>query len=236
MYTWGYIKDVTLAKLDIDEREATVQNLISRFPFYANEAMTQICSAIKPNRTFAEFEIYDKQRRWDFLVNKHKVSYDKNIVNMPSVIPENEKLFWEEWSSSIFTYDYCSMPDDFISFRNDVNTREYTEYGDTIFTKCSNEDFSYKGYNKLQFYKEGKYYISYNARWIMFTKDMPDNTKLNIPIDILDCLPSYIAHQCYKIDDENKSSIYRNEYEMFLARIDDSDYSNTGGIFIGGNW
>ena len=57
MYTWGYIKDVSLSKLDLDENEATVQNLLSRFPFYANEVITQVCSSVKPKYTFVNFVI-----------------------------------------------------------------------------------------------------------------------------------------------------------------------------------
>ena len=50
-YTWGYIKEATLMKLDMTEQEAEQFNLLRRFPFYANEALTYICSAIKPNYT-----------------------------------------------------------------------------------------------------------------------------------------------------------------------------------------
>ena len=60
MYTWGYIKDCALAKLDLnkyEEYDEQVTTVVSRFPFYANEAMTQICSAVKPNYTFAHFVI-----------------------------------------------------------------------------------------------------------------------------------------------------------------------------------
>lgn len=196
MYTWGYIKDVSLAKLDLEEKEATVQNLLSRFPFYANEVITQVCSAIKPKRTFAEFVI------------------------------TKDDLF------KVYT-----MPSDFISFGDDVCTIKYKDvYGDTWFEECHDDQFSYKGYNQLQFFTEGTYLISYNARWYTFSKGIDDDTEIDVPNDILDCIPSYIAHQCYKIDDEIKSSIYRNEYEMFLARIDDTNFKNTKTIKIGGNW
>ena len=57
MYTWGYLKDVSLAKLDLTEEEANTQNLISRFPFYANEVITQVCSSIKPKYSYAKFEV-----------------------------------------------------------------------------------------------------------------------------------------------------------------------------------
>ena len=186
-YTWGYIKDVSLAKLDLDEDEATTQNLLSRFPFYANEVITQICSSIKPKYTFATFTI------------------------------TKEDLF------NVYT-----MPEDFVSFGDDVNTILYIDdYGDRWLEECHDNHFTYKGYNQVQFFEVGTYQISYNARWYTFTKDIDDNIVLDIPFDILDCIPSYIAHQCYKIDDDKKAAVYRNEYEMFLARIDNTNYKNT---------
>lgn len=194
-YTWGYIKDVSLSKLDLTEDEATVQNLISRFPFYANEVITQVCSSIKPKRTFATF-----------VINKEDIGTLK------------------------------TMPTDFISFGDDVNTLQIKEYGDTILTECHDEDFWYVGYNEITFFKEGTYRISYNSRWFTFTKELDDDYELNIPTDILECIPSYIAHQCFKIDDEYKSSVFRNEYEMMLARIDNTDYKQTKTIKIGGDW
>ena len=47
MYTWGYIKENILNKLNLEEEEANQLGFLSRFPYYANEAMTQICSAYK---------------------------------------------------------------------------------------------------------------------------------------------------------------------------------------------
>lgn len=195
MYTWGYLKDVALAKLDLTENEATVQNLLSRFPFYANEVITQVCSAIKPKYTFVKFEI-------DF----DKVGIAQN------------------------------MPDDFISFGDDicyelVNNGKFLE-------KCPifDVDFEYYGYNQVIFKHPGNFYISYNARWYTFTKAIDDNEKIDIPNDILDCIPSYIVSQCYKIDDEYKAQVFRNEYELMLSRIDATNYKNTKTILIEGDW
>ena len=196
MYTWGYIKDVSLAKLDLDEMEASEQNLLSRFPFYANEAITQICSAVKPKYSYAEF-----------VITKNDIGKIK------------------------------SMPSDFISFGDDVSTIEYYDFmHNKWIEECHDEDLIYKGYNQLVFLKEGKYTISYNARWITFDKDMDNDFKLDIPNDILDCLPSYIAHQCYKVDDENKAAIFRNEFEMALARIDNTNFRQNKTFTIGGDW
>ena len=195
MYTWGYLKDVTLAKLDLTENEATVQNLLSRFPFYANEVITQVCSAIKPKYTFAKFEI----------------DFDKVGVAQ-------------------------TMPDDFISFGDDVcyeliNNGKFLEKHQIF-----DVDFEYYGYNQVIFKHPGNFYISYNARWYTFTKAIDDNEKIDIPNDILDCIPSYIVSQCYKIDDEYKAQVFRNEYELMLSRIDATNYKNTKSILIEGDW
>lgn len=195
MYTWGYLKDVALAKLDLTESEATVQNLLSRFPFYANEVITQVCSAIKPKYTFAKFEI----------------DFDKVGIAQ-------------------------TMPDDFISFGDDVcyelvNNGKFLEKHQIF-----DVDFEYYGYNQVIFKRPGNFYISYNARWYTFTKAIDDNEKIDIPNDILDCIPSYIVSQCYKIDDEYKAQVFRNEYELMLSRIDATNYKNTKSILIEGDW
>ena len=44
-YTWGYIKENTLAKLNLDEEEANQQNFLSRFPYYANTSMSPAYTA-----------------------------------------------------------------------------------------------------------------------------------------------------------------------------------------------
>ena len=208
MYTWSYLIDASLAKLDLTQDEATQQNLLGRFYIYANEVITQVCSAVKPKHTFVTF-----------VVNKDDVG---------------TKLF--------------TMPDDFISFGDDINTKvvldknlynpETQTFGREVMSEATDFDFQYKGYNQLVFYKEGTYTISYNARWFDFyTSYIDDDTYLtNVPDDIADCLPSYIASQCYKPNDEIKATLYRNEYEVLLSRIDATDYSQTKVFTIGGNW
>ena len=195
MYTWGHVKQAALAKLDLTAEEASDIGLLNRFPIYANEAMTNICSTVKPNRTFAEFTI--------------------------------------DTENTIKT-----MPTDFISFGDDVCTRTYVdEYGETCTDmECHDDDITYIGYNKIKFLKTGTYNISYNARWYVFNVGISEFEVLDIPDDVVECLASYIASQCYKMDDEVKASMYRNEYEMFVARIDATDFKNTKTFKIGGGW
>lgn len=199
-YTWGYIKDVSLSKLDLDENEATVQNLLSRFPFYANEVITQVCSSIKPKYTFENFVI------------------DKTDVGVKQ-----------------------TMPDDFVSFGDDVcymleEIREHNGETRLIKVPIHDDDYEYLGYNQVVFKHPGNYFISYNARWYTFDKSLSDDELIDVPDDILDSIPSYIASQCYKIDDEYKASVFRNEYEIMLSRIDNSNFRNTKTIKIEGDW
>lgn len=193
MYTWGYIKENTLAKLNLGEEEANQQGFLSRFPYYANEAMTQICSAIKPCEKFFEIEITDEN------------------INMPITFPE-----------------------DFVSFSDDV--AGYKIENDAVYNEVYDDQLKYHGYNTIICAKPGFYTIPYNARWFFFTKELHNSEVIPAPADICDAIPSYIVSQCLKIDDEAKASIYRNEYEMFLARIDDTSFKAQRSLRIGGGW
>ena len=214
MYTWGYLMDVSRAKLDLDENDPVYKRLLSSFKYYANEVMTQVCSTIKPKRVFAT------------------VLVDKTNVLTP--------------------IDVTALLDDaFVSFGDDANTVTYEGYEDDwnnevisvtstdgkhyVTREAHDNDCKYVGYGKIMCYREGTYQISCNTRWIDFTRVEP-STVLNVPEDILDCIPPYIASQCFKIDDEYKSSVFRNEYEMSLARVNDYDYKNTKTFTIGGGW
>lgn len=200
MYTWGYIKEATLSKLNLSEEEANQQGFLSRFPYYANEAMTQICSAVKPEEKYFEVEIND-------------TDVDQEIT----------------------------LPENFISF-NDAPVlykEEITLYGEVLktqFVEVDDDIIEYCGYNKVICKRKGLYRIPYNARWFFFTKELKNNVRITAPADICEALPSYIASQCYKIDDEVKAATYRNEFEVFLARMDNSSFRSQRTFHIGGGW
>lgn len=197
MYTWGYVKDVALAKLDLDQNEANEMKLTNRFPYFANEVITQISSAIKPKRMFFEIEITKD--------------------NIGKLITISDPMF--------------------ISFSDDKSTiQQVDEFNDIYVYECHDSILLYKGYNQVICLQEGVYHIAYNARWYKFDEDTSEEEMLPIPTDILDCIPSYIASQCYKIDDEYKSSVFRNEYEMFLARIDNTDFKDNTTFEVQGDW
>lgn len=199
MYTWGDIKNITLMKLDLDESEGNALSLISRFKAYANEAITIICSTVKPNRLFTAIVVTD------------------DMVGTSVTIADNN----------------------FISFGDDINRVIYEAHGERVYREAHDEDFVYNGYNQIIPFRTGTFIISYNARWITFRTSetgQDDNTELNVPMDILECLPSYIASQCMKVDDDYKASVLRNEFEMMIARIDDTHYKTNKTFTIGGDW
>jgi len=250
-YTWGYIKDAALAALDRDEKEAQQMGWLSRFPFYANAVITQVSATVKPKLGFFEVEVFTEGRKawlYDKFIKDERQKWEDSFLN-PGLIDEEvwaEKLeelnkYFEKTHPLVNTL--IKMPEDHISFGDDICwfksidwqpiTRQLIEQD---FVEAHDEDFKYAGMNQIICLKPGKYIISYNARWFLFTKDLDNNIVLDVPADILECLPSYLASQCYKIDDEVKAAIYRNEYEIMFARIEPANYRNTRTFKVGGGW
>ena len=249
-YQWNDLKNTILAKMDLTEEEANIQNLINRFPYYANEAITQICSSVKPKYSFVNFVIYnDKQDAWNTCVKKYPdANYNiGHIVEKELPLTSAQTEFWKEYDKIVEDNDFVgvnkTMPNDFISFGDDIcydlQNREidrFTKATIEIKKELHDSDFSYHGYNQVMFKHRGNFFISYNARWYTLTNNIEGNTYIDVPNDILDCIPSYVASQCFKIDDEYKASVFRNEYEIFLARIDNTNYKNTKTFEIEGDW
>ena len=92
-YTWGYIKENALAKLNLGEAEANEQNFLSNFPYWANEAMTQICSAIKPAEKFLQMTVTEENLHElvTFPDAGHAISYLADEPRYRSII----NGFWE---------------------------------------------------------------------------------------------------------------------------------------------
>lgn len=207
--------------------DAIKMGIVNKFPFYANEALGQITSSIKPKHTYAQFDVVDEAhllcilqnkykdiRHWDFL-NCDKCNYDS--------FSQEQIEAYEIYHKYTFVNQPVRMPKDFVEFGDQIN---YVDICNKMVV-VTDDEFNTYGGNKVLFLKAGNYHISYNAQWFEFTPQTEDNVELDIPQDILDALPSYIVSQCFKIDDEQKAQIYRNEFEMFLGRItDDLYYTN----------
>lgn len=262
MYNWGYIKTVSLHKLDLDEKEAQVQHLLERFPYYANEAMTQICSSVKPKYTFAKIianwakgqihtnetsavklnKLLDESFGLIAKVDDIILIYRNNIVYTYYCISEKTENTISQWATDNTHTAVgvpCNMPDDFISFGDDISYQLVKDKDKLVKLDLFDVDYEYHSNNEVIFKHPGEFYISYNARWFDFVKNanvIDDTVLITAPNDVVDCIPSYIVSQCYKIDDEYKASVFRNEYEIFLSRIDNTNYKNTSTILIGGDW
>ena len=235
MYTWGYIKQSCLAKLDMTADQAIEMGLLNKFPFYANEAITQITSAIKSKRQYAKFVVKQRTKVLDYCRHKFNLDDVSFLCNQPcnkDDLSIDQQAALDYYNQFVYVNDIIKMPNEFFSW-NDNKAYVVTPCGNK---EASDKDYNLIGGNKIMFLVPGTYLIPYNARWVRFTPSMDDDVELDVPDDILECLPSYIVSQCYKIDDEQKSSIYRNEYEMALARIDENDMSTNKSIVTGGDW
>lgn len=257
---WGEIKNAALANLDLTEDEATEQRLLGNFYLWANEVITQISSTVKPKYSFEYVDVYTEYDRWLELSKKYNVYLDKMPeYNSEETYTDEEKAYWEEWLSTTFVNKiYVMKAKDFISFGSDIPVVKRTiNYFGKLITKeeeAHDKDFIYRGYKQLLFLLPGEYSIPYHARWYTFESTMvpdgediddddyegyngiDDNVEIDVPRDILECIPPYIAMKGFKIDDEYKSSVFRNEYETALARINDEHFEQNRTFEIGGDW
>ena len=86
------------------------------------------------------------------------------------------------------------------------------------------QDFDYIGRNQLKFYKTGQYLIPAKYLWYRFDSGISDATEIDMPSDIFLCIPLYIASICLQIDNMQKASVMRNEFELALARCTSIDF------------
>lgn len=219
MYTWGYIIENVCNKMNITRSDANDLGLTSRFPYYANEAMTQICSAVKPKLSYGTIKVTES-------------AVDK-AINLLSLDTDNTKNVF--LVSGDFT-EFVAFSDDVPQFKSDRILYDNVPYDTNQFVEAHDDVLQYMNYSQVVCHVPGTYIIPFNARWFFFTQNMSDSTVLSVPADILDAIPSYIVSQCMKIDDETKAAIFRNEYEMALARIDDTSFKTQRTFNIGGGW
>lgn len=130
MFTYGYIREATMAHLDIDEDEAQAMNLLSRFYIFANEAMQAICSS-KPMYKYLEFtvvreyiklvrEIKENGEIDDDVREATREEIDWNVeeqgpANVVFLNDTQIRAYWNE--RGIYQVgDKVMMPQDFIAF------------------------------------------------------------------------------------------------------------------------
>lgn len=257
-FTYGYIREATMAHLDIDESEAQAMNLLSRFHIYANEAMQAICVS-KPMYQYIDITVVDK---FDPLV----VDNSNGLFLRPATTDE---LNWNEetqgprpfaFANDELTKKYyhdkniyevgekIAMTDTFISFANKqcyklveykptvTEVLEAEAFGRTIphglltLKARVDQDFSYISKNQIKVYKAGHYMIPAKYMWYRFDSGLGDNTEIDMPSDILLTIPLYIASVCLQIDNMQKAQIIRQQFEIALSRCTSGDYMTLNEI------
>ena len=239
MYTWGYIKEAALAKMDLSVNQAVDMGLMNKMPFYANEAITHITSAIKAKRAYVEYECRDRDVVLCELKEKYHLDDVSYLLKQPcdkSTLSSDQLSALDEYNSYVYVGDTIKFPDDFVMWSDDINFRAPYKGFHFGFSEASDEDYQTLTGNSFMFMKTGYYKMAYKAKWFKILPTTLDSFELDCPDDILECLPTYIASQLYKIDDETKSAILYNQYEMMLARIDENDYASNKRMKVGGDW
>ena len=244
MFTYGYVREATLAHLDLDETEAQASNLLARFHIFANEAMQAICAS-KPKYQYIDVTVVDKYAP---LVMDTSGAFlrpptDKELLDK-NTIYVNETLTKQYWNDrNIYKRgEIVSMADTFIAFAF-KKPFKIVEIKPTVTEQLEAEafgyelkahydkseakeqqDFAYIGKNQLKFYKTGQYLIPAKFMWFKFDSAMSDSDEIDIPSDILMTIPLYIASVCLQIDNMQKAQIVRQEFELALGRCTATDF------------
>lgn len=257
MYTYGYLREATMAHIDLEEQEAQDMNLLKKFPIWANEAMQAICGT-KPNFKYFEpkivkeyepvVEIYKEDGS---IEHRFATDDDKYFFNSKNdtgfKLPEGvvdikqcvDLLEIEKYNNSQNVYlinKPVLLPEDYIAFaykqafRKETRYNKLEDYITSIYDWQDNmcneywgpigkNDYIIPAARTLIFNKIGEYRIPYKAVWYRFTSAMSDYDEIDMPVDIFNCIPLYIASEALQIDYAQKAQIKRSEFEMALARV-----------------
>lgn len=128
-FTYGYIREATMAHLDIDEEEAQAMHLLERFHIYANEAMQAICGS-KPMYKYFEATVVSKYAplvRYTpdesseaiiRLATKREIALHEEGIEDPDLVWLNEvqvKQYWHE-RQTYEVSEKIAMEDTFIGY------------------------------------------------------------------------------------------------------------------------
>lgn len=249
MFTYGYIREATLAHLDIDETEAQAMNLLSRFHIFANEAMQAICSS-KPMYQYIDITVVDDyaplvmdgaflrpatvaEINWDvetqgnrpFVIANEELT--KKYYNEQNIYKKSDKVIMKDTFIAFASKEIIKVSDYKPSVSEQLEAEAFgykLKEGIIKETAKLDHDFSYISKNQIKFYKTGRYLIPAKYMWYRFDSGISDNTELDMPSDILLTIPLYIASICLQIDNLQKAQLMRQEFEMALSRCTATDF------------
>lgn len=244
MSTFGYIREAVLAHLDLDEQEAQSMNLSARYHVFANEAMLAIC-AVKPKYDYFKVNIVDEYTPIINLGNNafraattEELEWETLGLSEPNFADTVDTTKWYEAQNIYIKGATVRMPTDFLAFANKqawafvvyTNNSENFVNGTTIVSDtptrvaANKTMFMYSGANTLVFLLEAEFWIPYKAIWFQFKSSMKDEDIIDMPTDILSCIPIYVASICLQIDHAQKANAKRAEFELALSRVSNTDF------------
>lgn len=98
------------------------------------------------------------------------------------------------------------------------------------------QDLVYNGYAEIVFNRPGVYNICIAERWTSLTEDTDDAEIIDAPMDLLDCIPYYIAGECWSALDEKKGRIRLNKFEVLMSRVKPQEQIVTKTKKNAGGW
>lgn len=238
-----------------------------KFQRLANQGLVSIANAVKPKIAEYDCYVYPKiitgvigegETIADVVV-ANNVIY---VINNTRYALINDVIYCDDATQTTYPFVHLHvveepiiMPDDFLSFGNMVGSK-ITKNKDVYSGKEEQvlERFvpaHYVTRSGIYLKDAGKYVIYYNALWEEITDnytkqtEYDDNNKpiaganAELPQDksILAILPQYIAFNVIAQDDVQRATVLKNDYELLLARLDNTtqydteDYSSVKGWY-----
>ena len=248
MYTYGYLREATMAHCDLEEEELQAMNVLKRLHIFANEAMHAVC-AVKPKYTYFTFKVVKEYRPIiEQIINNEIVYREASEEELPFIYHDYTDI---KLADEIATREYytnrniflvnepIAIKNNFIAFTNKqsfvieqgskfdsekfVNGDWTTNVAEVLRPVKYGKELVFGDNNTIIALVEGTYKVPYKAVWHLFTSAMPDQEKLDIPVDILNCLPLYMASIILQIDYAQKAQIKRSEFELALTRVTNTD-------------
>ena len=244
MNKWSEIKQATLHKLFLSEAEARQQEYLEKFEYLANECLDFIANGVKPKIKYYTVLSTDKYlalpKNIAYDSDNHKITFTDDNGNSVSLEPSDVIYYDKEADKKYRLIDNklietkdamlnepVEMPDDFLSF---AEARNYLD-------DKPDPELIYINDRSIQLPEVGTYRIAYNSAYEPITQDkIQQDSVLNIPPSILNCLPTYIAAQILSQDDIQRSTILMNQFELMISRLDTTVYYEEKQFTSPGGW
>lgn len=212
-------------KMDIDPTTTAIENDYYKnyYDSLIDEGLSVIANTVIPNQKIMKF-------RWlGYIDNpegftKNPEEGDYYTVGADFWLNDDEfcrRKDWLKWDGETWQkqarnhYGFlATIPDGFLSFSDEAPIKYYNQYDELEL----NVDVLYVDSKTVALSKDGTYEIQYNAEYDSI-EDVKDEIK-NIPRQVLDIIPSYVAGQLLMGEDPIKATQLKNEFETMMARLD----------------